>query len=617
MTSKTQFEDYLAIELAGGPSWHPNGKALAFTSNVSGTYQIYSCEVLKGKTMPRKQLTNEEDRCTDPRYLPDGTLLFTRDRGGDENFQFGLIDENEKLHWITSDLGAKHRIGLITESYLYFSANLIDKAQFDVYRWKLPLLDSKPELLLRPPRGLVQVTGSSEEENLILMTQFISNMEQHLLLLDVINGKLKDLTVELCDSPTRWDVIRWFDNDTILVATDFDSDMKRLGLLKTTKEFNSITEIEDKVTFEVEDQTAYSKDSIWTYFLENQEGYSTIHRLKFQQGSMNDFETLSFPLRGVVPSGDDRSWNKAMSLSPDEHMLALTVSSGILTTSVWLMNIRDMSNWLSTEVSTSGIDRSTFIEPTLYRFASFDSLSIPYFRYIPDGNMPVGGWPTIFVIHGGPESQIRPDFNPVIQFFLSSGFAVVTPNIRGSAGYGRRYLDLDNVEKRLDSIKDIQCLALHIKENDSEINDEKLIIYGGSYGGFAVLSAMVEFPELWKAGIDIVGISNFVTFLQNTAAWRRSLREGEYGSLKNDMDTLIRISPIHKIDKIAAPLFIIQGDNDERVPLSESIQIYEKLKEKGLPVRLMRFADEGHGLAKLRNKIDAYSEVLDWLREIV
>ncbi|MDH4213840.1 MAG: prolyl oligopeptidase family serine peptidase, partial [Candidatus Thorarchaeota archaeon] len=230
---------------------------------------------------------------------------------------------------------------------------------------------------------------------------------------------------------------------------------------------------------------------------------------------------------------------------------------------------------------------------------------------------PSDGWPAIFMIHGGPEAQMRPDFNPIIQFFLASGFALITPNIRGSEGYGRKYLDLDNIEKRLDSIKDIKSLAIHVKDQEKEIDGNRLVIYGGSYGGFAVLSAMTEHPEFWKAGIDIVGISNFVTFLQNTAAWRRTLREAEYGSLEHDMEILTRMSPIHKIDNIAAPLLIIQGDNDERVPLSESLQMYEKLKEKGLEVRLMRFADEGHGLAKLENRINAYTEVISWLKEIL
>ena len=618
MTSRAKFEDFLAIELAGGASWHPSGKKIAFTSNVSGYFQIYSSEILKGKTMDRKQLTDENDRCTDPQYLSDGTLLFTRDRGGDENFQFGLIDKVGNLHWLTSDLDVKYRTGLVTDTYLYFCANLIDRSRFDVYRWKLPLLKNERELLFEPSKGIIQVTGSSSDDKQILMTQFIGNMDQHILLLDIENKSVTDLTFAISgNSPTRWDVVRWVDSENIVVNTDYNSDKKRLGILKTSKEFIPFKEIEDTMGFEIEAEFAYSKDSMWTYFIENQEGYSTIHRAKFFEDNFKDLETLPFPIRGVVPSGDARSWSNAFALSSDEHLLAITLSSGIQPTSVWIIDLKDMSNWPTIKVNTAGLDPSVFIEPTLHRFESFDSLSIPYFRYIPEGIQPKEGWPTILMVHGGPEAQIRPDFNPVIQFYLSAGFAVITPNIRGSAGYGRKYLDLDNVEKRLDSIMDIRYLALHIKTNDNEIDGDRLIIYGGSYGGFAVLSAMTEHPDLWRAGVDIVGISNFVTFLQNTAAWRRSLRECEYGSLEHDIEVLTKISPIHKIDRIASPLFIIQGDNDERVPLSESVQMYEKLKEKGLPVRLMRFADEGHGLAKLKNKIKAYSEVVEWLNEIV
>lgn len=618
MTSKIRFDDYLAVESVGGSTWHPDGKQLAFTSNVSGQYQIYRCEVSNGKPMPREQLTNEEDRCTDPRYLRDGSLIFTRDRGGDENFQIGLIDDSGKLHWLTTDFGAKYRIGLITESFLYFCANLTDRARFDVYRWKVPLLENEPEPIYKPTNGILQVTGSSPDEKQILMTQLFGNMDQHILLLDLEDGQIDDLTVEISGNrPTRWEIVRWIDRDSIVVVTDYDADMKRLGILTTSKKFTSFKQLEDAMKLEIEDQYAFSKDSLWTYFIENQEGYSTIHRAKLTKDGAQDFETLPFPIRGVITTGDARSWAKGISLSSDEHWLSMTLSSGAQPTNVWIVNIKDMSNWPASKISLAGLDPSTFIEPTLHRFTSFDSLSVPYFRYIPDEKKPEKGWPAILMIHGGPESQIRPDFNPVIQFFLASGFAIISPNIRGSTGYGRRYLDLDNVEKRLDSIMDIRYLALHIKKEDREIDGNRLIIYGGSYGGFAVLSAMTEHPDLWRAGIDIVGISNFVTFLQNTAAWRRSLREAEYGSLEHDLDTLTKISPIHKIDKIKAPLFIIQGDNDERVPLSESIQMYEKLREKGLSVRLMRFADEGHGLAKLANRVEAYSEVIKWLREFV
>ncbi|MFW9958185.1 MAG: S9 family peptidase [Candidatus Odinarchaeota archaeon] len=618
MIVETRFENYLAIETAGGATWHPDGKRIAFTSNVSGYYQIYTCEVTKGKPMPRNQLTNEIDRCTDPRYLPDGTLIFTRDRGGDENFQIGLIEEDGTLHWLTSDLGAKYRIGLITDSYIYFCANLTDRARLDVYRWKLPLLKTEPELIYRPQKGVIEISACSDDESQLLLTQYIGNMDQHILLLNIHQSAINNLTTEICKNiPTRWNIVRWLDDENILVISDFNSDLKRLGILNTSSRFTPLDEINESMEFELEDQHTYAKNSLWTYFTENQEGYTTIHRGKFTRDEVSDHEILPFPLRGVVPSGDARSWTKALCLSNDEHLLAITCSSGTQPTNIWIIDIKDMTNWPAIEISTAGLNSSTFVEPTLHRFHSFDNVSVPYFRYLPSGHKPSDGWPAILMIHGGPEAQMRPDFNPIIQFFLASGFALITPNIRGSEGYGRKYLDLDNIEKRLDSIKDIKSLAIHVKDQEKEIDGNRLVIYGGSYGGFAVLSAMTEHPEFWKAGIDIVGISNFVTFLQNTAAWRRTLREAEYGSLEHDMEILTRMSPIHKIDNIAAPLLIIQGDNDERVPLSESLQMYEKLKEKGLEVRLMRFADEGHGLAKLENRINAYTEVISWLKEIL
>jgi dipeptidyl aminopeptidase/acylaminoacyl peptidase len=619
MSPEIKFEDYLAIETAGGATWHPNGKRIAFTSNASGQFQIYTCEIEKGKTLPRTQLTNEEDRCTDPRYLSDETLIFTRDRGGDENFQIGLIEENGSLHWLTSDFEAKYRISIATDSYLYLSANLIDRARLDVYRWKIPLRENTPELIYEPEKGIIQVEGASSDESKVLMRQFFGNLDQHLLILDIKSGEVLNLTAAISgNQPTRWEVVRWFDPEHVLVNTEHKADLKRLAIITQSGHFSPLYNLSENVRFEIENFT-HAKDSIWTYFIENEEGYSTIHRAKFSKDGATDFETLQFPLRGVIPAGDARSWSEsaALSLSRDEHMLAVTVSSGIQPTNVWVVNIKDMSHWRANRVSIAGLDPSSFVESTLHRFESYDGLSVPYFRYIPQGNMPQTGWPTLLMIHGGPEAQIRPDFSPIIQFYLASGFAVITPNIRGSTGYGRIYLDLDNVEKRLDSIKDIKYLALHLRSDDDEIDGDRLVVYGGSYGGFAVLSAMTEHPELWKAGVDIVGISNFVTFLKNTAAWRRSLRESEYGSLEYDMETLAKISPIHKIDRISAPLFIIQGDNDERVPLSESIQIYEKLKEKGLPVKMLRFADEGHGLAKLENRIKAYSEVVSWLNEIV
>ena len=183
MTPETRFEDYLAVETAGGATWHPDGTRIAFTSDATGLYQIYTCDIEKGETLPRKQLTDEEDRCTDPRFLSDGTLIFTRDRGGNENFQIGLIDVDGSQHWLTKDLEVKHRVSRASKDYLYYVANLTDRSRLDVYRWKIPLRENEPELIYKPEAGIIVVAGSSPDESQVLMIQYFGNMDQEIFTL--------------------------------------------------------------------------------------------------------------------------------------------------------------------------------------------------------------------------------------------------------------------------------------------------------------------------------------------------------------------------------------------------------------------------------------------------
>ncbi|UCE09350.1 MAG: S9 family peptidase [Candidatus Thorarchaeota archaeon] len=608
-------ESYLEIETAGGPSWHPRNSSIVYVANAPGSFQIHKTTVEMNIVAEPTIVTFEEDRCTDPRFLSDESIVFTRDRGGNENFQLGSIGMDGELTWLTQDMDAKHRINLATEYGLYYMANIEDKARLDLYRWRIPLSDHEPELIYRPSGSLTAVSAVSPDDSKLVLQHFFGNNHQELALLEPETGNTIELTNELKSSRTcRWSALRFLDNEHLLVASDLNSDTKGLGVLSLACEYSPLEYPMMGLEFSM---STHINDSAKTFVVFNEEGYSSLCMGEFKPSGVDGFRELDLPMKGVITIGDSRSFSKSMDLSENEKQLAITLASATGPSNIWILDLAEGISWKATEVSIAGLDPADFSDATLWDFKSFDDLRVPYFRYLPTGSQPSKGWPAIFMIHGGPESQIRPDFNPVIQFFVSAGYAVVAPNIRGSTGYGRTYLDLDNVEKRLDSIMDIRELAFHIKQNDTEIDGDRLVIYGVSYGGFSVLSAMTEHPDLWKAGVDIVGISNFVTFLQNTASWRRGLREVEYGSLENAFDTLMRISPIHKVDRISAPLFIIQGDNDERVPLSESVQIYEKLKEKGIPVRLLRFADEGHGLAKRKNRVEAYTKVLEWLNEIV
>lgn len=606
------FQNYLAIEDLGGPNWHPDKNELTFVYNAPGIYQVFKTGVEKDKKLWPSRLTFDENRCTNARYLSDGTQVFVMDKGGDENFQIGLITPQGIQHWLTDDLGAKFNLNTASENYLYYSSNTVNKSRFDIYRHRIPLLENKAEKIFSPTAGIVAtVTISADEKSVIIKNSF-SNAHSDLLKLDVETGEVNNLTDKL-EPHAVWDSVR-FMGQSLLVSTNYEFDYKRLGLLTFEGQFSRVVESEafaaDFTAFE------YKETSNDLYFVINRDGYSRLYVGRFE-GSQFVHHEITLPSKGVLVAGDQRSYTKMLALNHDSSLLAIAFSTSTNPTNIYVMDLKDNTSWQLTESAVPGLDAGSFSDASLHSFKSFDDLEVPYFKYLPSGDKPGSGWPTLMVIHGGPEAQYKPAFQAVMQFYISSGFAVIAPNIRGSNGYGMKYMNLDNKEKRLDSILDIKELAIHLTASDTDIDGNKLIIYGGSYGGFAVLSAMTEHPDLWVAGVDIVGISDFVTFLTNTAPWRRALREGEYGSLEHDREMLKSISPIHKLDNISAPLFIIQGDNDERVPLSESIQMHERLVEKGLNSELLRFADEGHGLAKLKNKIIAYPRVVEWLKEII
>ncbi len=252
--------------------------------------------------------------------------------------------------------------------------------------------------------------------------------------------------------------------------------------------------------------------------------------------------------------------------------------------------------------------------PELVRFPSFDGLEVPAFVYRPvaaDGRRPV-----VVNLHGGPESQYQPGFTGLTQYLVACGFAVVAPNVRGSTGYGKRYQHLDDVDRRLDAVADLAALHEWLATCE-DLDEDRAALYGGSYGGYLVLAGLAFQPERWAAGVDVVGISSLTTFLERTSDWRRRFREREYGSLVADRDLLEAASPITHIDRMRAPLFIIHGANDPRVPLSEAEQIHDALTSRGVRAELLVYDDEGHGLAKLANRIDAYPRVVAFLAEVL
>ena len=294
------------------------------------------------------------------------------------------------------------------------------------------------------------------------------------------------------------------------------------------------------------------------------------------------------------------------SFSLDGKRLAVTLNSATSPSDIFVIDLaaKQAARWTQSEVG--GLDAKTFIAPALIRYPTFDQIdgkarTIPAFYYKPakvNGKLPV-----IINIHGGPEGQSYPTFNPTAQFLANEmGVAMLVPNVRGSSGYGKTYLSLDNADKREDSVKDIGALLDWVAKQP-ELDASRVGVMGGSYGGYMVLASMQHYPEKIRAGIDVVGISDFVTFLTNTESYRRDLRRAEYGDERDPAMRAVfdQISPLKNAHKIKSALFVAQGKNDPRVPWTEAEQIAKAARGNGSPVWYLLFDDEGHGFRKKAN----------------
>jgi len=298
--------------------------------------------------------------------------------------------------------------------------------------------------------------------------------------------------------------------------------------------------------------------------------------------------------------------------SPDGRFIAFPFASAAEPGDTWLFDTETNTLRRLTELPRA-VPSTTMVEPELHRFASFDGLSVPAFVYRPVAGDAAP--PVVVLVHGGPESQSLPSFNPVVQYLASKGYAVVVPNVRGSTGYGKRYAHLDDVEKRLDSVRDLA--ALHGWLPSAGLDSRRAALMGQSYGGYMVLAGLAFFPGLWAAGVDLYGIANMESFLVHTAPWRRKFREVEYGSLERDRELLREISPMTHIAAVRAPLFLLHGANDPRVPIGETYQVREALLARGIRCEMVVYDDEGHGLTRLKNRVDAYPKVVAFLDEVL
>ncbi|QFU81574.1 S9 family peptidase [Natronorubrum aibiense] len=600
-----EIDRYLNIRSAYGTSFGPEGDRLSFLMDTTGTAQVWTLEA--PRAWP-EQRTFYDERVTFASWSPEcPELIFGMDEGGNERAQLFRLDaETGVIENLTAMPDAKHRWGGWSHDgeRFAFASNRRDESVFDIYVQGRDEIGDEATLVYEGD-GWLSLSGWSPDDSRLLVSQAYSNFDQDLYVLDLEadEPELEHLTPH--EGDIRYGSASWApDGEGVYLVTD-EGDADTLYLAYLDLENGALETVAEGDGWNV-DGIALDDETGRFVYSRNVEGYTELTVGEFDADDPTDFETFPDPdLPGGISGG--------VSFDPDAERFALSTTGDTVNTNVFVVDVEtgEAERW--TDAPTAGIPRASFDESELVHVESFDGLEVPAFLTLPD-DAEDGQTPVIVDIHGGPESQRRPSFSSVKQYFVDRGYAYFEPNVRGSAGYGADYAALDDVEKRMDSVADIEACVEWLHDHPA-VDPDRIAAKGGSYGGFMVLAALTEYPDLWAAGVDVVGIANFVTFLENTGDWRRELREAEYGSLENDREFLEKISPTNNIERIEAPLFVLHGENDPRVPVGEAEQIAEKAEEQGVPVRKLIFDDEGHGFSKLENRIEAYSEIAAFLDE--
>ncbi|KPV44983.1 S9 family peptidase [Alicyclobacillus ferrooxydans] len=601
--SPIPIERYMEVRSSSGPSFSHDGKTMYFLSTITGMNQVWALS--EGRPWP-VQLTFFSDRVMAVSACPTGdVLIINGDNGGSENAQLYLTDSTGvSVQDLTGDPAHIHNFGSWSPDGRSFSytSNRRDGRAFDVYLYNMDTNTHRPvhQSDHTNRSGRFHPSGKS-----ILVSRHYSNLNNDLFLVDIETGEMRLLTPHESEASfTRAQFSQ--DGAYLYVLSDLDSEFTRVARISLDN--LSLTWITDD-KWDAEN-LVLSSDGRYLAFSKNEDGTSKLYVLEvLEQDAAHDVPEWS-AVAGLpaLPAGVVAE----VRFARDKSRLALTLSTPSAGIDIWTLNLSDKALSRTTFAAASGVPQTAFAAPELIHYPSFDGLSIPAYYYRPQHSD--GPYSVVVYVHGGPESQSRNGFNPVVQYFVNQGYAVLVPNVRGSSGYGRTYVHLDDVRKRMDSVHDLASSVDWLVQEGNARKDA-IAVMGGSYGGFMVLAAVTHYPDLWAAGVDIVGIANLRTFMENTSPYRRHLRECEYGTVEQDGAFFDEISPIHHVDKIQAPMIVIHGANDPRVPVGEAEQIVGALESRQHPVQYLRFEDEGHGVVKLTNRIRAYGQIARFLEQ--
>jgi dipeptidyl aminopeptidase/acylaminoacyl peptidase len=588
-----RYEQYSNMNSAAFEDWNYRSGGIFTTTRAGEVTQVF---YISAPGAEPQQLTNFPEPVRTAIGCPDTSVngfIYYKDKGGNENFQIFFYNmDNGESEMLTD--GVSRNSGFTWNKagtkYIYRS-NKNDRKTFDFY-----IADfGKPEsekLFLDVDESGWGVSDWNDAGDKLILRKYIAATESEIYLYEMTSGALTQLNPSF-KKISYTNVMFSKDGNGIFYVSDEDSDIELLRYYDISSGTSTI--LTPGLEWEVSG-VSQSDGGMLLCFTTNENGFSKVY---FMDALSYEYkEALGFPPCTV----------SGIRFDPDNESIGLSMITPVAVRDAYTYDIDEgnLTRWTYSEMG--GLDPNIFAAPEAVYYPTFDMVDgeprkIPALVYKPKNNR--GKLPVIISIHGGPEGQSGPSFSSTVQFFVNElGAAVIEPNVRGSSGYGKTYLDLDNGYLRENSVKDIGALLDWIAEQP-DLDAERVAVMGGSYGGYMTLASLVHYSDRIRCGIDVVGISNFVTFLNNTGEYRVDLRRAEYGddtdpAMRNFLDS---ISPNRHISRITSPLFIIQGLNDPRVPVTEAEQMLEAMKQNGREVWYLMAKDEGHGFGKKSNRV--------------
>jgi len=598
---------YLSVRAADLLDWRPDGQSMLVGTRFGETAQVHEVRAPEGGPSDRQQRTFFTEPVREAAFAGDGTSLWFRmDTGGGEFYQYYALDQKTGEHRLLTD-GKSRNEGLLpspSRKQFAFTSTERNGKDYDVYVYSGGARKKIVDLT-----GQWNAIAWSPDEKHLILRHYLSISESTLHVLDVASGAIKKLGADLPKVAYGADAAVSAAGDVYFLS---DGGGEFLRLCHTTLAGGAVDVLTADLKWDVTD-LAMSADGKQLAWVVNEGGSS---QLWLSSGFAGAKEVVKKARRLGMPGGVAGVIVGTPHFDAQSRRLGFTLSTGEIPADVFVIDVapgKKPVRWTFSE--TGGLPVSKFVPAEKVEWKSFDGRALSGWLYRPRNIS--GKVPVVLNIHGGPESQSTAAFSSVVQSWVAElGVAVILPNVRGSAGYGRTSLSLDDGVKRMDSVKDIGALLDWIA-TQPQLDASKVAVYGGSYGGFMVLASLVAYSDRLRCGVDMVGISNFVTFLERTEAYRRDLRRAEYGDEREPAvrKVLMDASPLGHADRIRRPLFVAQGKNDPRVPVTEAEQIVKAVRAAGQQVWYMLASDEGHGFQKKPNRDAFQHAVLLFLEE--